>query len=181
MNIIYYDNLSYTQNMCISFFLYFSVNNKLARGYKKLHATPHALALPAHEDEMRARVWYGRMILAPKDTTVGATRQFLVEKSSNGHNIPMGIGCSSPNMKAVITTTSTSRKLDDGGDDHEEEVLVDTTCADGEMYCWFRCQVLADHDLTETTCDELTVDTGRELKLQCVNPRGQVHPTGLDQ
>ena len=144
-------------------YLYGSINDKLIDGKKALRSTPHALTLPALEDASKARVWYGRMVLAPSDSAIGKTREFLVETSSNGESIPVGIGCSSSNMKAVIQT---SRHLQDEG------------CAEGEFYCWFRCQVLADHNLTVDTCDEMSTAEGRDLKLQCVNPRGQVHPTG---
>lgn len=97
------------------------------------------------------------MVLAPSDayntiskSTFGEARQYFVEASSKGKSIPMGIGCSSTNMKTVIQT---SRKLDE-------------RCAEDELFCWYRCQKLEEHDAH--ICSE------RNLGLQCVNPRGQV-------
>lgn len=146
----------------------FSINNQLTDGHEGLRATPHALTLSVQEDDSAARVWYGRMALAPSDakmpsmdSTFGEARQAFVDSSSNNDGIPMGIGCSSPDMKVVI---STSRNLEG-----EEE---ESRCAEDELFCWFRCQKLEDFELTANTC------SGRKLGLQCVNPRGQVHPTG---
>lgn len=118
------------------------------------------MTLNAQGDDTQARVWYGRMVLAPQDSSIGETRQFLVEKSTNGDSIPMGIGCSSPNMKAVIT--SSARNLQDD-------------CAEDELYCWFRCQKLTDHglDVNFETCAAQSTEE-RKLAIQCVNPRGQV-------
>mmetsp|Transcript_29792 Transcript_29792/g.63199 ORF Transcript_29792/g.63199 Transcript_29792/m.63199 type:complete len:708 (-) Transcript_29792:104-2227(-) len=145
------------------------INNKLIDDHEGLHATPHALTLSVQEDDSAARVWYGRMVLPPSDakmpnmdSTFGEARQFFVDSSSKGVGIPLGVGCYSPNMKAVI---STSRNLD--GDEGES-----SRCAEDELFCWFRCQKLEDWKLTADTC------SGRKLGLQCVNPRGQVHPNG---
>lgn len=142
-----------------------SINNKLVDGHAGLRATPHALTLSFLEDE--ARVWYGRMVLAPNDayfpgvaeSTFGEVRRFSMDSSLNG-DIPVGIGCSSPNMKAVITTT---RSLES----HEG-----VKCAEDELFCWWRCMALADHDLSFDSCTE------RNLQVQCMNPRGQVLKDG---
>eukprot|EP00585_Thalassiosira_rotula_P012196 CAMPEP_0196141868 /NCGR_PEP_ID=MMETSP0910-20130528/10682_1 /TAXON_ID=49265 /ORGANISM="Thalassiosira rotula, Strain GSO102" /LENGTH=734 /DNA_ID=CAMNT_0041403097 /DNA_START=133 /DNA_END=2337 /DNA_ORIENTATION=+ len=145
------------------------INDKLTDGKKALQATPHALTVPALEDVSKARVWYGRMVLPPMDafipsmgSTFGETRQVLVDSSPTG-DMPLGVGCSSPNMKAFIDT---SRNLD--GEEEEPK------CPDDELFCWFRCMALADHGIqTPTTCAE------RNLGLQCANPRLQVIPDGL--
>ncbi len=115
-------------------------------------------------------MWYGRMVLAPNDaylpsvtgvvdSTFGEVRQFIVDSSTNG-DTPAGIGCSTPNMKAVITT---ARSLES-----EEDVA----CAEDELFCWFRCMPLAEHNLTFDSCTE------RNLQVQCMNPRGQVLENG---
>ncbi|KAL7541117.1 hypothetical protein ACHAXR_010646 [Thalassiosira sp. AJA248-18] len=144
-----------------------SINNKIVDDHKALRATPHALTLPVQQDTSKVRVWYGRMALPPNDayypsmdSTFGEARQFLVDSSSKGDGVPMGIGCSSPNMKAVIQT---SRHLDG-----PEDELV---CAEDELFCWYRCMKLDDpysHGMPATSCEE------RKLGLQCVGARGEV-------
>ena len=147
-----------------------SINNKLDKGHAGLRATPHALTLTARNDE--ARVWYGRMVLAPNDAylpsvtgvadvTFGEVRQFIVDSSASG-DISSGIGCSTPNTKAVVAT---SRSLDSTGE---------TECSEDELFCWFRCMPLAEHNITFDSCTE------RNLQVQCMNPRGQVHENGED-
>jgi len=146
-------------------YFHISINNKLVDGHAGLRATPHALTLTAHEDE--ARVWYGRMVLAPNDaylpssseSTFGEVRQFFMDSSSNGE-ISVGIGCSSPNMQAVIAT---ARNL---------EAHEGANCTQDELFCWFSCQALADYGLTVDSCTE------RGLQVQCMNPRGQVLKDG---
>ena len=132
---------------------------------KKLRATPHAVSLTAHDDSI-ARVWYGRMVLPPKDayspstdTTYGHVRQLFMDTPRE--DIPSGLGCSSIAMKAI---EGGSRSLDGS----EEPVL----CADDELYCWFRCMPLAEQNLTADSCAE------QNLQLQCANPRDQVVPDG---
>lgn len=145
------------------------INNQLTDEHDRLRATPHALTLSAQKDDSAARVWYGRMALAPKDakmlnmdSTFGEARQVLKDSISK-EGTSTGIGCSSPNMKAVI---STSRNL--SGDAEEPK------CAENEIFCWFRCMAYEDFDVDPAACE------GRNLgeKVQCVNPRWQVHPTG---
>ncbi|KAL9180129.1 hypothetical protein ACHAXT_008099 [Thalassiosira profunda] len=143
------------------------INSKLADDRNTLHGTPHALVLPVSKDASNARVWYGRMVLPPNDallpgtdTTFGQVRQSLVDSSSKGDGIPLGIGCSSPSSKAAVQT---SRNL------HGPDV-DDNGCAADELFCWFRCMELALHDAT--TCSE------RNLGVQCMNPRGQILEAG---
>ena len=145
-----------------------SINNKLIDQQHELplRATPHALTLPAPKDKSMARVWYGLMVLPPKDasipdlgSTFGEARKFVVDSTTAGEIIPLGIGCSSPNMKVVINSAR-SRSLEE------------TQCAEDELFCWFRCQRLIDFGLTTETCSE------RNLQLKCANPRGQVLPDG---
>ena len=107
------------------------------------------------------------MVLAPNDAylpssdlTFGEARRFLVK--SSGDDIPLGLGCSSPNTRTVVET---SRKL--------EGPSATSSCAEDEFFCWFRCQNLSEFELTPTSCSE------RNLKMQCVNPRGQVVPDGM--
>lgn len=146
------------------------INNKLDDyGDKAFRATPHALTLRAQEDATKARVWYGLMVLPPNDaydpstdSTFGDARQALMDSAVKGESVPMGIGCSSSDMKAVIQTTS--RHLD--GPDN------DFVCAEDELFCWFRCQKLEEYELSATTCSE------RRLGMQCISPRGHVIPDG---
>jgi len=145
------------------------VNNKITDHNMKLRATPHALALTAQGDATKARVWYGLMVLPPKDahfpsmdSTFGEARQFLIESHSNGDGIPMGVGCSSSNMKAVVHT---SRSLEGAENVTEVETSL---CAENEVYCWHRCMKTEDYGISTETC------TQRSLKVQCTNPRGQV-------
>jgi hypothetical protein len=128
---------------------------------KKLRATPHAVSLTAHDDSL-ARVWYGRMILPPKDaysptmgTSYGDVRQLFIDTPQA--DIPSGLGCSSIDMKAI-----------DGGSRFLDGDEVTVGCADDELYCWFRCMPLADSGLTQNTCAEQNLD------LQCASPRDQV-------
>ena len=96
--------------------------------------------------------------------TYGSIRQSLMNRKSVEKNgaVPR-IGCSSPNMKAVITTSS--RGLQHGDDD--------TACAENELFCWFRCMPFADYDV------ELCFSTERTLAVKCMNPRGQVLEGGM--
>ena len=163
--------LEFTEDDDLVFMLGDSVNHIInaqlgdADRKKVLRATPHALSLSTEQP----RVWYGRMVLPPNDaylpeaptTTFGQIRQALVEPSSKGESIPIGIGCSS-NSKAVINL---SRSLSsDGG--HGVDANL---CADDEMFCWFRCMALTEET---ATCGE------RNLGLQCVDPRGLVVEDG---
>ena len=156
------------------------INNKLKDDRKVLRATPHALTLPIQDDKSQARVWYGRMVLPPKDayvpgmdSTFGEARQFLVDSTQGGGSIPLGIGCSSPTSKAV---TQTSRHLSGP----EDEVV----CAEDELFCWFRCMKLGDYGVTEgarRTTEGASITehcSQRNLGLQCVNIRGQVLEDG---
>jgi hypothetical protein len=151
-----------------------SINNRLhdsddssKQRSRKLRATPHAVSLTAHDDSI-ARVWYGRMILPPKDAfspiagqTYGSVRQLFID--SPQEDIPTSLGCSSPGMKAVF---GGSRNLSDDGHN-------DNPCGgDDELYCWFRCMALADFNMTADTC------SSQNLETKCVNPRGQVVPDG---
>ena len=160
----------------------FSINNNLIDDRVGLPATPHALSLAINEND--ARVWYGRMVLAPDNAyvpssltiadtdttstaTYGSIRQSLMNNlnSEEKNGVVPGIGCSSPNMKAVITTSSSSRGLQHGGDD--------TACAEDELFCWFRCMPLVDYNV------EVCFSTERTLAVKCMNPRGQVLEGGM--
>jgi hypothetical protein len=111
------------------------------------------------------------MVLAPDNayfpsldisdtTTFGSIRQSLMNLTSEKEVV--GIGCSSPNMKAVITTSS--RGLQHGSDE--------VTCAEDELFCWFRCMPFADYGV------EMCFSTERNLQVKCMNPRGQVLKEG---
>lgn len=120
---------------------------------KTLRATPHAVSLAAHDDS-QARVWYGRMILPPKDAyspgtdaTYGDVRNHLIDTPDA--EVPSGFGCSSVGMRALSGG---------GGKD---------SCEANELMCWSRCMPLADFNINENTC----ADQG--LRLQCINPRDQ--------
>ena len=117
----------------------------------KLRATPHAVALPAHDASM-ARVWYGLMVLPPADaynekeqTTYGDVRRML--SSMDPDDVPAGLGCSVDTMRA----------LDSGSD-----------CEEGHLQCWFRCMPLADHGVSHDTC------TVANHSIKCANPRDQI-------
>lgn len=121
---------------------------------KSLRATPHALSFPAL-DSSDVRVWYGLMVLPPNnallqnsDLTHGEVRKSLMDGND------FSLGCSSPEMKAVIHT---SRHLSG-----PSEIL---NCTSDELFCWFRCQPL-DDDLK--TCAD------RNLTLECVDSQGQI-------
>ena len=148
-------------------------------GHTDLRATPHALVLDTQdEDVLLARVWYGRMVLPPNDAysplmpdyTFGQLRQSLVDSSTNGGDaLPLGIGCSSPTLQTVIAATS-RRSLSE-----EAHGSSTTTCAQDELFCWFGCMALSDYNLTSAeSCTE------RNLSLECMNPRGQVHENGTE-
>jgi len=150
-------------------------------GSKVLRATPHALSLPASDG---ARVWYGRMVLSPAD--LDGDRQALIERVRNG-GAAKGVGCSGPDMTAIINT---ARELQEGNDGHD---YSGNGCAEDEMYCWFRCQKLSDFGFAEGLTPEnaCLVSESKKLRflegnesdagvatLKCANPRMQVHPTG---
>jgi hypothetical protein len=139
------------------------INNRLTdkenSDRRHLRATPHAVSLKAHDDS-QARVWYGRMVLPPKDAlvaaestqttlTYGDIRRRLVETPDA--YIPAGMGCSSPSMRALQHSL------------HDEPVA----CEKGTLFCWARCMELADYNITEEMCEE------QNLGLKCINPRGQ--------
>lgn len=139
-----------------------SINNRFIDGEnigrRHLRATPHAVSLKVHDDS-QARVWYGRMVLPPKDAlvaaestqttlTYGDIRRRLVETPDA--YIPAGLGCSSPTMRA----------LQHGGN-HDDPAV----CEKGSLFCWARCMELG--DFTEEMCEE------QNLGLKCINPRGQ--------
>lgn len=142
-----------------------------------LRATPHALVLDAQAEDAVARVWYGRMVLPPNDAyspvspnyTFGKLRQSLVHSKTHGEDISLAIGCSSPTLQTVIAATATTsrRSLSEGGGAHS------TTCAQDELFCWFGCMSLPEYNISSvSSCTE------RNLSLECMNPRGQVHENG---
>lgn len=114
------------------------------------------------------------MVLLPDDAyfpgmsstlTFGNIRRSIVDSSSNGKDIPLGIGCSSPDLKTVLAATARRGLSGEGS----------TTCAENELFCWFGCMPLSEFNITSAeTCTE------RKLSLQCMNPRGQVHEDGMD-
>jgi len=140
------------------------INSKLTKdkSIKSLHVTPHALSLNTQQDLTLSRLWFGRMMLLPKDafvsssddTTFGQIRQNVIQHFSTNNNSVLGIGCSSSQLQIGLHGISSSRDLQE--------------CAEDELFCWFKCMPLADYELTTTTCSE------RSLKLQCANPRDQV-------
>jgi len=140
------------------------INNRFVdvgnSGHRLLRATPHAVSLKVHDDS-QARVWYGRMVLPPKDAlvaaestqttlTYGDIRRRLVENPDV--HIPAGLGCSSPTMRALQHSGN-----------HDEP----SACEKGSLFCWARCMELADYDISEEICQE------QNLELKCINPRGQ--------
>ncbi|KAL7487092.1 hypothetical protein ACHAW6_012672 [Cyclotella cf. meneghiniana] len=153
------------------------INNKLTTddSTKVLYAPPHALTLKTHQDPSLSRVWFGRMILPPQDafvpssgdsTTFGQIRRDIIQHFATSVDFIVGIGCSSPELQLGLHgVPSISRNLQGHGIDA-------SMCAEDELFCWFRCMPLADHELTITTCSE------RNLQLQCANPRDQVVPDG---
>ena len=151
------------------------INGQLLHGSTGLRATPHALVLDTHDENVLARVWYGRMVLPPNNAyspaspnyTFGKLRQSLVHSSTHGEGVvPSGIGCSSPTLQTVIAATS-RRSLSEEGGAH------DTTCAQDELFCWFGCMSLPEYNISSVfSCTE------RNLSLECMNPRGQVHLNG---
>ena len=119
---------------------------------RKLRATPHSVSLSSHDDN-QSRVWYGRMVLPPKDAfskndgkSYGEIRSLLTHTNI----APGGLGCS---------TSNGSRALSSGGHAGEDE------CEDGELYCWARCQSLAVHNADDCAA--------QNLQLQCINPRDE--------
>ena len=152
------------------------INDQLLHDHKSLRATPHALVLDSPTADVLARVWYGRMVLPPNDAyspalpnyTFGKLRQSLVHSASHGEDVPLGIGCSSPTQQAVIAATS-RRSLSEEG--HDEAI----TCAQDELFCWFGCMSLPEYNISSVySCAE------RNLSLECMNPRGQVHENGME-
>lgn len=139
------------------------INNRYiggGNGRRHLRATRHAVSLKVH-DASQARVWYGRMVLPPKDAivaaegsrstlTYGDIRRRLVETPDA--YIPAGLGCSSPTMRALQHSTVQDEP---------------SACEKGSLFCWARCMDLADYEITEQMCAE------QNLELKCINPRGQ--------
>lgn len=149
------------------------INTKLKDASKKLRAVPHAVSLTPLEDSSQARLWYGRMVLPPKeaysavtDTTYGSIRDFLV--NTLDHDIPIGVGCSSRNVKATNLANvdmTVARKLSEG--EHASE----TSCGTDELQCWAQCMPLATFGITGNTTNNSCGE--QNLRLQCVNPRDQ--------
>lgn len=133
---------------------YFNANLNSRGAGRKLRAVPHAVAMPAHEDN-EARVWYGRMVLPPVSAihpehgeTFGKLRKLMIEEGSDNEEV-MALGCSSPSMHA--------------------RQLEETSCEEGTLYCWHRCMPL---DYETPVSDEICAEQG--LDLWCANPRGQL-------
>jgi len=125
---------------------------------RHLRAVPHALLMPTH-GENQSRVWYGRMVLPPVDAvhpqhgeTFGRLRQLLIESTTSAatDDEALALGCSS---SSIFT--------------HARQ-LEEASCEEGTLFCWHRCMVTADHEVSEDICSEENLD------LSCVNPRGQL-------
>ena len=148
--------------------IYFdSINDKRIKDSQEpsLFATPHALKIKTQQDLSMSRAWFGRMILPPQDAfvsssddhTFGQIRARAINHFSTSSKSLPGIGCSSSEHELGLHGSSISRNLQE--------------CAEDELYCWFRCMPLVEHDAH--TCTE------RNLQLQCANPRDQVVPDGM--
>jgi hypothetical protein len=141
------------------------INPKIVEG-EALRAVPHFLKM-SHHSSSDARVWYGLMVLPPAgafhqdaDMTFGDLRDHMINASrtQDSGNEALTMGCSSSRI---------ARQLEE------------TSCAEGEsIYCWHRCMPIADYGVSLDICAEESASTGRALRLQCVNPRGQLYLEG---
>ena len=139
------------------------INNHLHKNSvaqnKVLRAVPHSVVLASHDPSV-ARVWYGRMVLPPRDAysavtdkSYGDVRDILMNRDTS--QVPAGLGCSSMTMRAL-----------NAGGTHN-----DSPCAEDTLQCWAMCMPLANFGIeNEATC------TDQSLRLQCVNPRDQFSP-----
>mmetsp|Transcript_24609 Transcript_24609/g.40815 ORF Transcript_24609/g.40815 Transcript_24609/m.40815 type:complete len:709 (+) Transcript_24609:44-2170(+) len=100
---------------------------KLHESSPRLRTTPHALVAPMTEPS-GARVWYGRMVLAPNDAvheahgkTFGHLRELMVKATLEQDESAevISLGCSGEGVRAQ------QREL--------------SSCAEGTVYCWNRC------------------------------------------
>ena len=126
---------------------------------RTLRATPHSVILPAH-DENLSRVWYGRMILPPKDAhsnndgkSYGEVRSLFTTSEVK----PGSLGCSSQGEIRSLAE-------DHSGHNHNHGEHVGK-CEEGSLWCWVRCMDLSTYNAD--TCDD------QNLQLQCINPRDQ--------
>jgi hypothetical protein len=144
------------------------VNPRLVEmGAPTLRAVPHSLdmsrtkgsmSITSDSEEARvetARLWYGRMVLPPPTAfsdefgmTFGELRSKLIGDGdeSSSHHHAANIGCSSQSQMAA-------------------RQLEESSCADGEMYCWHRCMLPAASNISDTMCAE----TGQFLTCSNVN------------
>jgi hypothetical protein len=126
------------------------LNNYLvSKDISKLRSLPHALKLRLPKG--KHRVWYGRMVLAPSvaihplhGLSYGSIRDSMMNDAQN-----LGLGCS---------TSLASR------------ILADTNCTAESLYCWHRCMVVKDYNISEQICEE------RGLDLACINGEGYLWP-----
>jgi len=152
------------------------VNPKLQSG-APLRAAPHALVMkPTAADD--ARVWYGRMVLAPSDAlhpghvadhvaskTYGAVRRTLIEETRSGKERAevLSVGCS-------------------GGTEHVSHNRELNTCAAGTLYCWNRCMNITEDRGVWFGVDEATCSAqGGGFAVKCINPQFQVYDPDVDR
>ncbi len=107
------------------------------------------------------------MVLPPKDAYIPSTSQTYGDVRNLLSSLPdserqAGVGCSSYTMRALDGTNSTDEQHD-GGDTQDDN----SQCAEGSIYCWFRCMDLESHGISEEIC------AAQDLNLQCINPRDQ--------
>jgi hypothetical protein len=142
------------------------INPIIAPSGVSLRATPHALDMESNSSgSNRARVWYGRMVLPPfdaihpkhDDLTFGRLREKMIDASLSSN-----------------PSTDDDKALEMGCSRHDAMArqLEDVTCAAGSTYCWHRCMVHEEYSVSDTLCAESS------LRVQCINPRGQVYESG---
>lgn len=138
----------------------------------QLRATPHALIMPKH-DLKYARVWYGRMVLPPRDAihpdhknkTFGDIRLGLIAASATvASNIVNSYDLDNINAASSLGCSSAMsvRNL------HSQN----QNCENDTMYCWFQCMNYTEFGVSHDICAE------QDLDLACVNPRHQLYTGG---
>jgi len=103
----------------------------------KLRAVPHALHLSRARDRTAGRMWYGRMVLPPRDFVLGRgiTYGEWLDRASNAVSAPLQtVNGGSSHIVGCLSQAQLERRLSD----------LAGSCASGEIFCWLQCTSVAE-------------------------------------
>lgn len=109
--------------------------------------------MPVLSNPHQARVWYGRMVLPPSNALIhGETFGSLRQANMQGNR--KDLACSSY---------------------LEGRQLEELSCEADELFCWEKCMIPAEYNVSESMCKE------QGLNLTCTNDEGQLYISGHGQ